>query len=548
MSQFVYDEEANKVAGFVGNLQEVVGQAHATFDSASSDSIFGEMLSRGDIPEKLQVLLDESKGETGAVLAKTILDSVELYTKAHGREPTPDLLNQAIHSAYATTHQARTQYKLDSASATTEHHDQMGIVNPRPIVSILTTMGSAIPVAYYLPSDIGNNKATLAIVSNRTANDYGSYAYNDSLDGTNSGNTYVNSARVHQADSEDQKAYAGKITTLQGYQGNEDQCNPEGKTVKLLRGRSLVYINGKLCGREIDSKGVGDSSLSGTFHKGSTAHQISGKINTDNGVFTVNVTPALGENDKVLVEAFIDYERSSELTPSILTAVETFDLHANAWRVLTSQTIDSRTQMSNELGLDPYSQQVVTVNAQFGNERHYDVLKKARRMAQSNQKEYTFNFNPADHVNSRVGLMQAVSEASHDMLLRTQNFGIGTMYVNKKLASLMRALPTDIFQSSGLPESAGIYRVGTLFGIYDVYFTPKVVRDGEILCIGRATDVARSPFVLGDAVPATVIPLAVDGNLKSGVGFYARNFTSVNPYAPSNEGCSIINVSFTTSV
>ncbi|MOA09144.1 hypothetical protein D3C78_1289540 [compost metagenome] len=62
------------------------------------------------------------------------------------------------------------------------------------------------------------------------------------------------------------------------------------------------------------------------------------------------------------------------------------------------------------------------------------------------------------------------------------------------------------------------------------------------MCVGRATDVTRNPFVLGDAVAPTVIPLAVNADLKTGAGFYARNFTAVNPHQASAMGCALINV------
>jgi hypothetical protein len=89
--------------------------------------------------------------------------------------------------------------------------------------------------------------------------------------------------------------------------------------------------------------------------------------------------------------------------------------------------------------------------------------------------------------------------------------------------------------------------MGRLFGLYDVYYTPKIITDSnsasQILCIGRATDVTRNPFVLGDAVPPSVTPLAVNADLKRGAGFYARNFTEVNPHGPSASGCALVTVS-----
>ena len=110
----------------------------------------------------------------------------------------------------------------------------------------------------------------------------------------------------------------------------------------------------------------------------------------------------------------------------------------------------------------------------------------------------------------------------------------------------MAGLPNDIFMPSGVTTSPGIYRVGTLFGRFEVYFTPRIVTEtatsGQILCVGRATDAARNPIVMGDAVPPTMMPLAVGADLRTGSGFYARTFTDLNPHAPSAMGAAIINV------
>jgi hypothetical protein len=79
-----------------------------------------------------------------------------------------------------------------------------------------------------------------------------------------------------------------------------------------------------------------------------------------------------------------------------------------------------------------------------------------------------------------------------------------------------------------------------------VYYTPKVITESnsasQMLCIGRAPDVTRNPFVLGDAVPPTVLPLGMNMDLKRGAVFYARNFTELNPHNPSSMGCALINV------
>ena len=206
--------------------------------------------------------------------------------------------------------------------------------------------------------------------------------------------------------------------------------------------------------------------------------------------------------------------------------------------------------MSNELGLDPYSEGVIAIQSQFSNERHYDVLRKAKRIGAGNQDTFNFNWAGAGDYKVRSDIWRdfsaVIGRVSQKMAIRTMNHGITHLYVGEKVAAQMQGLPNDIWQSSGITSRAGIYRLGRLFGMYDVYYTPRGLVEGtesaEILCLGQATDVTRSAFILGDAVAPSVIPLAVGADLASGAGYYARNFTTVNPHEASAQGAAIINV------
>ena len=107
-------------------------------------------------------------------------------------------------------------------------------------------------------------------------------------------------------------------------------------------------------------------------------------------------------------------------------------------------------------------------------------------------------------------------------------------------------MPNDCWVSSGQTERPGIYRLGRLFGRYEVYYLPKLIQEDEeksqILCVGRGSDVCRNPMVLGDAVPPIILPLAVNADLRQGAGFYCRNFTEVNPWIPASKGFALIDV------
>ncbi|PRF93139.1 hypothetical protein [Burkholderia multivorans] len=551
--QDYFKRETAEVAQFVDSLKDNATKG-GTFDSAAAADFLATATSQNTgvkVPDTLQTVLDEAKGDDAAALVtRAVLDGVSVYEAQHGTPAPADVIELALHSAYATTEAARRKFSLDSA--TSAHHDQISLQPNRAVVAILAALGEAIPFAHYLPADIGSNEARLAIMTHQAGNTFGSYAQGALLDGVDSGDAYISSSRVHTsmpaaAGETTPGAVAGKITAIQA---TADTCDQNAAALKLLRGRSIVYVDGRVAAREVDSAGSGNSAVSGTIIVAGTSYAIGGTINTDTGVYALTTTPPLPATVPVVVEGFIDFERAPELTPTIISAVNTFSLFAKPWRVTTHQTIDSRTQMANELGLDPYSESVIAIQAQFANERHYDVLRKGVRLAALNTATFDLGAAQAHVYSGRFGvwpeLAYPLSVVSQKMAEDTMNHGVTHLYVTKRVAAQFLGLPSTLFQPSGIAPRPGIYRLGRLFGQYDVYYTPKGLNEtaasAQILAVGRATDVTRNPVVLGDAVPPTVIPLAVNADLRQGAGFYARNFTAVNPHDPSARGFALINV------
>lgn len=544
------NRETAAVAEFFDAFRRESVNTQGVFDSTASHSFINKISTeKSDIkpPEKLMVVLDDLPDEKAALVKMALLDSANRYQQLHGYAPPADLLNQAFHLAYATTREARRKMGITLDDSTSLASDPLSLQANRAIVAISVALTEAIPFAHYLPADIQSNEARLAIMSHQAGRDYGAYAVGDLLDGAYSGDTYISAGREHRCAIDEDGRITGKITTRQA---SEDTCDPAAPGVRILRGRTLVYVDGIIVAREVSGSGSGPSPISGQVVLAGTTHQIGGAVNPDNGDILMTSTPALPRQTPVVVEAFIDYERQPELTPEIITAVELFTLYAKPWRVTTQQTIDSRTQMAQELGLDPYSEGVMAIQTQFANERHYEVLRKARRLAVRNTDTFDFNWMPRSDSRSRAHIWadftSCLGRVSQRMALDTLNHGVTHLYVGETLAAQFLGLPRDFWTPSGVVERPGIFRLGTLFGRYEVYYTPKVVREtdnsAEVLCVGRATDVTRNPFILGDAVPPTVIPLVTGADLKSGAAFYARNFTSVNPHPASAKGCALINV------
>lgn len=546
-------QRTQEAGDFFNAVKDAANKPDGTFDSAAATEFVLDGVSRSDtvMPEKMQILFDEvGKKHIGSV-TQALLDGANKYREAHGMDVPPDLIEYAMHMGFTTTQHAidGLGFGLKFDSATSDHGDNLSLQPNRAVVSILMALSEGIPFAHYLPVDIGSNQAKLAILSHLAGKQYGGYAASGLMDGQYSGDAFINSGRIHLTTSA-AGAHTGQITSVQATDETCAAVAGNVVAVNLLRGRSIVYVNGIPCAKEVSASGTGNSTVSGSITIASTTYQIGGTINTDTGVIALTSTPALNNAIPVVVEAFIDYERQPSLIPNMVTSADVYDIFALPGRVYTQQTPDARTQMQNELGVDPYSESLMAIQLQYANERHFDLLRKARRLATNSTGTFDFAWTTQGAQKTRSQILQdfaaKLSAVSQEVALKTLGFGISHLYVGNNMKSMIMGMPSDMFQPSGIQERAGIFRIGRLFGRYEVYYDPKVVSDSvstsSVLCIGKAPDVARNPFVMGDAVAPTVIPLGVGTDLKAGSGFYVRGFQAVNPHQPSAMACASISV------
>ena len=542
-------QSTQDVAAFINGLKEN-SKKDGVLDSATAlnfvqSNIKGTTDTKG--PEEFARALDSAKKETDKqTLTRALLDSAAHYEAENGCAAPADVMELAIHNAYGTTPDA--VKRIYDSVATSEHSENTSLQPNRAVVAIVSTITEAIPFAHYLPADIGSNEAKLAIMTHRAGMATGTYKTNDIMDGIASGEPYLSSARIHVMNPDSQGKIECKITAVQSERG---KCNQEAAGVRLQRGRTIVYVNGfPVAFENTNSGSAGPSPIAGTAYIGEKAYAIAGTVNPETGAVSLTSTPALPSSLNVKIEAFVDFEVSPELTPSVNAHVATFSLFANAWRGKARQSIDARTQMSNELGLDPSSECMVAIQNQFANERYYDVLAKGKDIALNNTETFDYAKARQFQDQTRAAVWKDVSYLlgvlSQRMAEATMNHGITHLYVGKRIAAQLRGMTNDVFQSSGISERPGIYRVGRLFGTYEVYYTPKIIEEtastAQILCVGRATNVAQNPVVLGDAFAPMMMPLAVNDDMRTGAGFYGRNFTCVNPHTPSAHGFALLNV------
>jgi hypothetical protein len=506
------------------------------------------------VPGVVQSLLGKYKEKDHGAILDSVLTASADYQREHGFSPDPTLIEHALSTADRQAMPLKEllngagNVRLDDA--TNLHHDQLSLQPAMAITAIMAQLAEAIPFAAYLPADIKTNEARLAILSNEANSNFGDYALNASLDGIAGGGSYLDSERIVELTPNSTNAITGNFTARST--GAIAGDNP---AIPLLRGRTVLLVNGAVVGRDQAGYGTGNNPIVGAVTIGSTTYTLSGTVNSDTGAFSITPSAALPGGTKVHLMGYVDFEKAPQVTPQIGTRATVFSLLARATRGIARSTIDAMTQLQNELSLDPRGQALLSIRTQHANELHYRALEKGKRLAEGLSAlvdtwnyDYSTQIAQKDRAQIWLNLQAILGALSQRMANITIDHGITTLYVTGELAAQVQGLPGDIWQSSGIVDRPGIYRLGKLFGKYDVYYTPKGLTEtsngqtSQILCVGRASQVARNPYVMGDAVPPVFIPLATGTDMVQMDGYYCRRFAEINPHTPSSQGFALINV------
>jgi hypothetical protein len=546
------DSGLGEVAAKVGTL---VGAARGNgnmLDSMSSSAQDVVKLAVADaknlLPARMARLLDKIDGEANQALAVTsMLDGIASFQRKHGFTPSADMIDAVLSQAENLADGKATNVlpngtTLDSistnnASATLSHQPN------RIAVAITGGLSEAIPFGAYLPSDLSSNESKLAIITSIAGSTFGGYTEGDILDGTNGGREYTRSERI-VAVTLDAERDAGAFAFKAGSDG-------AGAAVPLIRNRTAIVVNGfPVAFEQPNNSGTANSLISGQVKIGATNHVVTGSVNVTTGVGNLVFAPALPVATEVEAQGFIDFEKNPELAPYIGTVAQSFSLYCAPTRLIMQATPDSRSSTQSELGADRLTIAVQAARTQLANERYIAALNKVRKLAKNTAREY--DFNAAEQLLQKTRAQgwrdfgSFVAAVDQDVANQTMEFGLSFMYVGAKGMAQFLSMDSTDFVSSGVDAKAGIWRVGRYKNKYDVIYTPYVVQetdlDIEILCIGRSPQVARNPIVFSDAVSPTLIPLAVNSDLKTGAALFSRQLTEVNPHQQSALGCALITI------
>lgn len=543
-------EVAAKVGALVGAARGGNGNMLDSLSAPAVDAVKQAVANASTLlPARMARLLDKIDGEANRAFAVTsLLDGITSFERKCGFTPSADMLDAVISQAENLADGQSQQVlphgtTLDSistnnASATLSHQPN------RIAVAITGGLSEAIPFGAYLPSDLSSNESKLAIITSIAGSDFGAYKAGEIIDGTAGGREYTRSERV--VDVVIDGARTGGTFAI------KSQVAGGGVTVPLLRGRTSVSVNGfPVAFEQTNNSGTDNSLISGQFSQGGQAYVVNGSVNVKTGAGTLTFSTALPADVDVEAQGFIDFESKPDLAPHIGTIAQSFSLYCAPSRLIMQATPDSRSQSQSELGADRLTIAVQAARTQLANERYIAALRKVRKLAKNTSRTYDFNAAEQLQLKTRSDALRDlgsfIAAVDQDVANQTMEFGLAFFYVGAIGMSQFLAMESGAdFVPSGLPSKPGIWRVGRYKNKYDVYYSPYVVEetetDIEILCIGRSPQVARNPIVFSDAVSPTLIPLAVNSDLKTGAALFSRQLTEVNPHRQSALGCALITV------
>ena len=534
----------------VGRLAKMVRNDGGMLDSVSSSGVgaIGEAIKNpGDLlPTRMVSVLEMMEKDDKPKVVAAMLDGIRRFEYEHGYTPSADIIDAALYQAGIAADGSLPILPggatLDSVSSSLQSSPLSHQPN-RTSVALCGSIAEAFPAGAYLPSDIGSNESRLSIVNSQAGNDFGAYKDGSILDGVGGGLRYISPERTVVA------ALAGDRTTANF--AFKTLLEGGGAAVPLLPTRTYVKLGGFKVAGELDTNdSAAQRQIAGLADISGAKYAISGSVDFAAGTGDLKFNPALPEGTEVKVVGFIDYEAKPALTPSIKTEAKTFSLYCTEYRVLMQTTPGARSQGQAELGTDFLSVAVNSARAQLANERYYTALDKLIEIAHLTNR--VFDYDAANQLleKSRAQRWRDFAaffgEVDQEVANNTGEFGLGVMWVGKKGAANYRSMGSDDFVPSGVTARPGIYRVGRYKNQYDVYYTPRGLKetatDIQMLAVGRAAQVARNPIVFSDAVAPTMVPLALISDLKSGAALYGRNLTEVNPHTASAKGCALITV------
>ena len=517
---------------------------NATFDDASNEWKKAPQVVQ-ELSEVVQT--DVAKGglyASGKQLVGAVLDgAISDYEKANGAKPSGAIIHNALRVALNSV----SSHSLSKSGVPVTFDDVGSIQSDAPInsnrvtVVLYNTLVESVPFGGYI--DMSENMAGKIIIANHVAGSTtGGYTENQSLDGILGGKPFMSHERTVEMTSTDKTTFSAKFK----YADNDSAGSP------IIPSATQILVNGLPSGGAAMQATVTEktSGLSGSIEINDVTYTFTGTTTNETGEVTIKFNSAVPEGVKVYAVGLLNYENKlmKEKRPILMANARSHELRAGFYSAIYQATQEAKTQWNKEIRLDLGSESMLAMNNQYAAEKHMTALRAMYRIGKNYISSVNLNASVRQDQRSRESMWRDVlfslTTADQNMVDRTNSFGIGVIYVGGKGKAELTALPNDVFVPSGISSRAGIYRIGTLFGQYEVYYAPNLVQETsssiEMLCIGRSEQTGLNPYIFGDVAAPTFLKMNVDKDLREGAGYFYAGAASVNPYIKAACGASII--------
>lgn len=553
----------------------------AAFDSAVHQ---GNELVLDNYPTCLQSIFDSAFGQH--VNAKLrILEGIEYgiaeYGRRHGGDaPSAELVAAGISCGAAILNRNTVEGKAlfdniqrsiginldDQAqfdSLTYGHSEALSMVPALVMVTISNRISSGIPTIAYLPNLAGTNELPLLYGRPTASKDWGALAAGDYLDGAKATSQYFgNHWQFAMTPGTGGTALVYTVTPRTHYLDAAALTPDTGADVApFVAGRIRILVNGVEVAHDrykAHPTKTGTSTLVGVDGVviDSTAVKVdSGSAVLSTGLITATFHEALPAGAVVTAEVVFDFERKGSdgkaliTPPGIDIELSGASLYATPMRALVTATIDSITQMRNELGIDPRAAAMGMVQGKFYLEETLRLLKACKQRAVHAGRSFAFDasrgvsshgaavYNTSGELMSEV--RNALNQAKQSIAMATNSSPAGfDLYVGNNGAILFSRLTSNDGYSAVSGFTYGtdaITRIGQFEDGINVYHVPgnaslltESSTAAQFMLVARASDPAKAAIVGHVAVPPMMLEYNADP-FEQGAGVYARVAGELNP-------------------
>ncbi|MGF1905276.1 hypothetical protein [Aliivibrio salmonicida] len=306
---------------------------------------------------------------------------------------------------------------------------------------------------------------------------------------------------------------------------------PAKRDLPLREGSVVIRFNKRVVAKQHEESG----DIFGKIHIGETAFSVTGSVDQEKGIITVDTNAALPEDTILTAQYEVKIEGNPDLIPTISHKMSSFKLRPHARTLSSSTSAMANFAMQVEFGVDLFSLDLSSVRNEMVNEKaKYQLVDLMDEVTEVD----TFNAAvPADSGETWKDrfeyFMAKLITLDTKMKALNKESGIKAVYAGTQFSAFLQMLPGSMFTRSDLHDEASprIHKIGTLLNRIQVFEVPMndiVSADDALLC-GRTDKLGKAPYYTGDVIPPTIYKHDKDNGLTKTQTVWAQGYDEASP-------------------